>query len=476
MTEIEPIEESINSRETPQNEEKPRWYDVFWETFVSLKMTIFVLIALGLLSIVGTFVLQNKSIEELSQIYPEWLMSIFGAVGFFDIYSSTMFLFFTLLLMLNLIACSLDRWPKVAAGLAPADPKLPIDQLRKFRFKSETPLKGAKQYAAKIDGKLSEIFGKHQKLEDGGDTVLFLETNRYRRLGFYGVHLSLLIILFGAIFGALFGENGYLPLGEGEEKGYFHNMVNGRLLGQTPLNFTVRLNSFSLERYETGQPKDYKSDLSILVGGKEVMRKTIEVNDPMEYDGYDFYQSSYEQLSPGGVFELEIKNKESGESHAVTASFGEVVQPPGLKGSLVVEDFKPNFSGMGKAVRLRHSRTGEKDSNFWIFKNFPNFDATNRQGSHTVILKEAKIKERFRTGLQVARDPSVTLVFLGCIILMLSMIYTLTISHRRLWVRIGDESVMMAGLTDRQPEAFKNKFRQLKDYIENPTDGEKRSD
>ncbi|HOF18355.1 MAG TPA: cytochrome c biogenesis protein ResB, partial [Phycisphaerae bacterium] len=37
------------------------------------------------------------------------------------------------------------------------------------------------------------------------------------------------------------------------------------------------------------QVRDYKSDLAVLRDGHEVARKTIEVNDPLHYDGYHFY-------------------------------------------------------------------------------------------------------------------------------------------------------------------------------------------
>ena len=40
--------------------------------------------------------------------------------------------------------------------------------------------------------------------------------------------------------------------------------------------------------------KDYKSTLVIVDGGKEAARKTIEVNKPLHYGGYHFYQHSYD--------------------------------------------------------------------------------------------------------------------------------------------------------------------------------------
>lgn len=43
-----------------------------------------------------------------------------------------------------------------------------------------------------------------------------------------------------------------------------------------------------------GMVKDYFSDLVVVKDGKEVLKKTIEVNDPLHYGGYHFYQSSYD--------------------------------------------------------------------------------------------------------------------------------------------------------------------------------------
>lgn len=45
---------------------------------------------------------------------------------------------------------------------------------------------------------------------------------------------------------------------------------------------------------QSGAVRDYYSDLVVYEGNKEVARKTIEVNHPLYYGGYHFYQSSYD--------------------------------------------------------------------------------------------------------------------------------------------------------------------------------------
>ncbi len=44
--------------------------------------------------------------------------------------------------------------------------------------------------------------------------------------------------------------------------------------------------------------KDWKSTLRVIVEGEVVMEKTIEVNDPLKYGGFAFYQSSYDPENP----------------------------------------------------------------------------------------------------------------------------------------------------------------------------------
>lgn len=50
---------------------------------------------------------------------------------------------------------------------------------------------------------------------------------------------------------------------------------------------------FSVNR--GGPIKDFKSVLYVEDDGKKVVEKTIEVNDPLKYGGFTFYQSSYDQ-------------------------------------------------------------------------------------------------------------------------------------------------------------------------------------
>jgi hypothetical protein len=44
--------------------------------------------------------------------------------------------------------------------------------------------------------------------------------------------------------------------------------------------------------------KAYRSRLAVLEGGRKILEKTVEVNDPLSYGGYAFYQSNYRKEDP----------------------------------------------------------------------------------------------------------------------------------------------------------------------------------
>ena len=78
------------------------------------------------------------------------------------------------------------------------------------------------------------------------------------------------------------------------------------------LPFIVGLNDFRIEHYSTGQPKSFESDL--IVEDKEtgeLIKKTINVNSPLTFNGVTIYQSSFED--GGTELALDVWNLHSAE-------------------------------------------------------------------------------------------------------------------------------------------------------------------
>jgi cytochrome c biogenesis protein len=76
------------------------------------------------------------------------------------------------------------------------------------------------------------------------------------------------------------------------------------------------------------------------------------------------------------------------------------------------------------------------------------------------------------TGLQVAKDPGVNVVWLGCLLLTAGMMISFFVSHRRVWIRLspgpnGKVEVAAAGSANRNRPAFEKTFASILAEVRN---------
>jgi hypothetical protein len=139
----------------------------------------------------------------------------------------------------------------------------------------------------------------------------------HQRPGLFIIHIGCLLVLAGSMWGSgtahqlrglLTGAQkvpvGYMLLFKGSTDNNLMSEDFSRQLGRLP--FSIRLIDFRVEYYDSQggdvkgqQPtiRDYFSDIVIIDDGKESAVKTIEVNHPLHYRGYHFYQYSYDWQS-----------------------------------------------------------------------------------------------------------------------------------------------------------------------------------
>jgi cytochrome c biogenesis protein len=76
------------------------------------------------------------------------------------------------------------------------------------------------------------------------------------------------------------------------------------------------------------------------------------------------------------------------------------------------------------------------------------------------------MEQSYYTGLQVAKDPGVWVVWLGCFLMVVGSCGAFFLSHRRLWVTIQPQgngvSVKLGGSAHRNQPAFALNFDALK--------------
>jgi cytochrome c biogenesis protein len=445
-----------------------------WSLFTSVKLTLGLLIVLAVTSIFGTVIPQQDGAMELAEQLSPGLMSFLSSLQLFDMYHSVWFRVIIGTLALNLIICSLDRFPaswKRFQAAPKLDRSKPFDNLPSHRNFSA---------AARFDEVLSLTAGilkqkykrVHQK-ETDNEAVLYAEKGRFSHLGVYLVHLSILIILIGSIVGSLFGFEAYVNIPEGEST----NKVRLRKSQVArALPFDVRLDRFTVEFYDNGAPKEYRSDLVFVEGGKTALQGSLLVNHPITFGGITFYQSSYHPIASDKV-RIKLSTEGSNPNPpALEVSRGDTLELPGKEGHFEIVEVAADFRGLGPAALVSvHPLEGD-EKEFWIFQNMamirkrfppamlrsPSLDPSAFK-PYTFSLEGVEMK--YATGLQVSRDPGVPLVWTGFFLIMIGLFVTFFTSHRSIWIQVARTkrgvNVRVAGRANKNPVGLERELDQL---------------
>lgn len=436
---------------TDSKEGTPGPVDQIWSFFSSIRLTVVILLTLACMSIIGTLVPQNESPTAYFRTFGPFLYNLFQVFDIFDMYRSWWFQLLLILLAINVTICSLDRfsttWKIVSI-------KKPVFQIQRFRrlpekvvFTDDRPLEELK---ARYEPIISHRF-RYSRMErtDTGFSI-FAEKGRWTRLGVYTVHLSVIMLLIGALIGSMLGFDGFVTIPEGKT---VHQIRLRNSNALYPLGFSVRCDDFDVTFYDSGAPKEYRSTLTVLDKGKPVIKRDIIVNDPLRYKGINFFQSSYGSIPPNEI-SLKMVSRETGMQYEKKATVNRPIQLPEGMGQFVYRDVNQSFPFRGQnlgetVVGTVTPKTGRPTELFLPVK-FPDFDKM-RKGP--VFITVSGYPQKFYTGLQVTRDPGVWVVYSGFTLMILGCMITFFMSHRRLCVEVvkqGKKSeIMVSGTSNK---------------------------
>ena len=234
--------------------EKEKGYDaILFDLFRSIKLTIFLLILLAIVSIIGTVITQNATSEDYIERYGVPLYEVLDFFNLFDMYHSWWFSTILILLVANLFACSLDRFPGVwKQFFRKTDPVALEDSLVKalpYVEKIPAAARSRKNQEEAVRSCLGKGFGQVKRIETEKALTLYSEKGRFSRLGVYIAHLSLIIILVGGLTGSIFGFKGYVNIVEGETVSQIGVRMKDKVTPK-PLPFSVRCDDFKISYYD----------------------------------------------------------------------------------------------------------------------------------------------------------------------------------------------------------------------------------
>jgi len=431
----------------------------FWEFFSSVKLALFCFFTLAIASIAGTIIPQKESPDFYIGKYGEPAAEMFRLLNIPDMYNSWWFLSILSLFSMNLIICSIDRLPTVWKLVTMDNLATKVNRLEKMtpriRFATKQP---KQEVVAQVEQTLKGAGWKPSQGEREGGTLLFAQKTPWVRFGVYVVHLSILVIFAGAIIGTLYGSKGSIMLREKGVAPFFFEFGSSE---RAQLGFEVRCDNFKLTYYDTGAPKEFRSDLTVIDGGQEVLKKSIVVNDPLHYKGYTFYQSSYQAYDE---YWVTVQNQNNGAKKTFLAK-------PGV-------EFKWQEAGINLGIvnLLQPDRWGRYRLKIWFSdgKGEPSVFWLDGETLVSVERSDAayafKSKQVYATGLQIAKDPGVWPVYIGCMMMLLGLVIAFFLSHKRLWVYIYEEEdktrILVAGSSNKNKVGFENMFNALVEKLE----------
>ncbi|KAK4752116.1 hypothetical protein SAY87_020914 [Trapa incisa] len=405
----------------------------------------------------GTVIDQGEAPDFYFQKYPEenpilgfftwrWVLTL----GFDHMFSSPIFLGTLALLAASLMACTYTtqipivkvarRWSFLSSPEA----------IRKQEYSDSLPRASVQDLGVVLMGAGYEVFLKGPSL--------YAFKGLAGRFAPIGVHLAMLLIMVGGTVSAAGSFRGSVTVPQGL------NFVVGDVLGpsgflSTPtesFNTEIHVNRFYMDYYDSGEVSQFHTDLSLFdLSGKEVMRKTISVNDPLRYGGITIYQtdwsfSTLQILKDGeGPFNLPMAPLQINGDKKLFGTF----LPTG-------DDDSPKVKGISMLARdLQSIILYDQDGKF-VGVRRPNSNLPIDIGGTKIVIVDAIGS----SGLNLKTDPGVPVVYAGFGALMLTTCISY-LSHAQIWALQDGTTVVIGGKTNRAKVEFPEEMNRLLDRV-----------
>lgn len=375
------------------------WSDRLWRAFSSMRMGLALLGIIAFVAGIGTLIPQTEQDPQKAQAVGQ----LWQSLGFTHLYSTVWFRLLMGLLCINLIVCSLQRFNGIYKRTFRLKPPSKIEQVP---TKNRQVVQGEFSQMRESILQTLKQKGYHLTQSEQSDPWGFIALKR--RWGNWGsliTHLSFVVLVIGSLLGSILGFKGYFMAGVGQTLPIQTIQLSK---GRISENFNVRINSAEDRFLPNGQRDNWYTNLSILENGKEAARDTLSVNHPFEYKGITFYQSNF---AYGANFTVDLKGQkipvvlqeEQGKNY---------YQAPGTDLYFVISTVSPAYASQ-KAGAF-----------FLVYKGT---EAQPVQSGQLTAGQTIDVQKTYKltfegtvgfTGLQVKKDPGVSIIWLGCALLL----------------------------------------------------------
>ena len=467
----------------------------FLRLICSVRLGVTLLVLLGLACLTGMLIMQ-QNVEGFERYFLQLTPAqrlVYGKLGIFDIYHAWYFNGLLSLVSLSIILASIDRFPKTWIFASKTSLTVPVRWLREQKQTAELKMESSSDaIAAQITNAMKKIgWRKVVTSEKGGRIYVFGQSGTWNRFGAYAVHVGLLTIFTGGFLTAQFGATGQMPLMPGQSTDLmFDTVVDLDKTSQVTKRLPFEVTGIDLQQklikkegsLAAQNTIDWMTRFTIKdeTGTHDAM---VQMNRPFDYRGYRFFQASFIPVGRARNITIKAKPASGGEAEVVTIPRdGSAVMAGGTK--IRFQEFRGNF------------RIGEEDRNedtsdypnpaavlqiippdapsqtaYAFGPQMANIPMASKQvGGYTFQLADfEKVSEQHV--LSVQRDPGSNVVYVGFILLFLTLVGVFFFSHQRVWAAIengdaGTANVTLGGNTNRSVNAFDEKFGRFVNNLE----------
>lgn len=380
---------------------------------ISFRFAIILFILIATYSVIGTVLPQGAGPEFYLEKYHTF-GNLMLLLQFNKVYSSIIFRFILLLFLINLIGCTVKILPSQ------------IKRLSKEHF-STAGSNTENLWNEKIDiEKFKDLLKKKRFIIEDKEVGFKAAKHRIGSIGSSITHLGIIVIILGAFLGNIFAKEGFINLLPGESSAF------------NDYGFSLRLDDFYLGFREDGTTEQYYSELTVFEKKEEIKSKKIWVNNPLNYKGLNFYQSSF-----GWVSNLVIKDKEGNilDKNILKNNQQHFYQPEHL--TIYLYGFYPSFNidQMGQPISITQQM---KNPHYAVvLYHFNDYiDSYIVEPGQPIMHNDMEIifeESKMYTGLIYRRDFGYYFVLLGCLFLFLGLFLSFYFYPK--YVLVDEESI-----------------------------------
>jgi cytochrome c biogenesis protein len=437
-------------------------WDSVWRWLTSVRLAIGLILALTLLSIVGTLLPQNAQpmsyIESLGMDLYRWVHTL----QFDRLFQSWYFLALLFALLINTLCCTIKRSRASLRLLTKPMPDHDLNALRRMDYHFSVPLSEPSGALDRVKNYLIQQRFRVTK----SDEKLKAHKRLSGRLGVDVLHISLVLVLASAALGTLFSYESFQVAHRGET------------FDLAQADFSVRVDNLWSESYASAaRVKDWYTTLTVIDDNKEVLTQTIEVNHPLSYKGVSFFQSSFgSDWWEQGRYTIQVTRAEN------EADFGThdldsqgIIYVPEAQLTLSYITFFSDFaldenmqsynrSGSlnNPALFVRLQVGDEPPYEAWAFSrnDMRGYYQTHMAADAAYHLNLVGMAAEQYTGLQISYNPAIPYIYAGFALMAIGLFLNFYWPPRWVWVTVEGQSLHL-GANAHLSEDFETGLRAL---------------